>query len=164
MNMASRLAECIPVLLCLLLTSCSDDIPDVPEPLSEAAFWDIKGPEVEILIPVDGSSIGWFTTVGGTYKRVPEDQNILVYGSSHAIDPDLWYLQAVASRNTNGTWEARSFIGQKEVVSGAKFDICVVLAGEAKTREIIAEMEKMENVEPMTLPGEILSRITVTRK
>ncbi len=160
----SYIASCFLILLCFLLTCCSEDIPDVPEPLTEEEFLDIKGPKVEILIPVDGDAVNWMTTVGGTYERVPEGENILVFGSSHSIDPDLWYFRATATMNINGVWEATVFMGQKEVPTGARFDIAIILAGEDRTEEILEEMNSASGINPVPMPDEILARITVTRK
>ena len=152
------------LLLGLLLICCSDDIPDVPDQLTEEEFWSIKGPDVKILNPVDGSPVGWLVTFGGIYERVPEGQNILVFASSHAIDPDLWYPRAVALMHTGGVWEARGLIGQINTPSGAKFDIGVMLADEEKTQEIREILESREEIEPIDMADEILARITVKRK
>jgi len=158
------IASCFLILLCLLLTCCSEDIPDVPEPLTEEEFLDIKGPKVEILIPMDGEAISWMTNIGGTYERVSEGQNILVFASPYPVASDLWYPRDIATMNTNGVWEATIFIGQEGTPSGTKFDIGVIVAGEDRLQEILEEIESKGDSEPITLPDEILARITVTRK
>ena len=163
MNRVSLFIGYVLLLLCVLLTCCSEDVPDVPEPLTEEEFWDIKGPEIEIIVPVDGSSVNWVTEVKGTYKRVPEGQNILVFISSHVIDPDLWYPRAVASINTNGTWIATCFVGRKISSPGTKFDIGVILVGKERIEDLLKEIESVDDIKPVALPDKILARITVTR-
>ena len=158
-------AKYLLLLLGLLLVCCSDDIPDVPERLTEDEFWAIKGPDVKILNPIDGSLVGWILMISGSYEGIPKGQEILVYGSSHAIDPDLWYPRAVASMHAGGVWDARVFVGQKDAPQGAKYDICAILADEEEAQQMIDDLlENGEEVEPVDLSGKILARITVERK
>lgn len=147
--------------LSLIIVACEKDLP--PEsPEVNIYYIDLEiipGLNIQVISPLDGSSVSWSNTIKGRAKGIPTGYWLRVL-----IRPETgseWWPQELPIFHSDSTWSAAAYIGLKNEDVGKKFDIGAIVVTEQQRQKIDADF-KSGNTR-FRIDGPIPAIITVTR-
>ena len=93
--------------------------------------------DVQIISPVDGSTVPWEVSIEGTSSGVPDNSSI--WGC--VLPPNMRYYPqpAPATKSLDGRWHATAFVGQEPAADVGKLFVIIALVSDGEANEELLE-------------------------